>query len=130
MPVAAFQTLTVWSSDPLTTCLPSGEYATEFTSLECPVSVHSCSWTKHGGQHQCTQQQTTGRSQSRTLTSLPVLLSQILTVLSHDPLTMCLPSGEYATECTGSECPLSVHSCSWTNLTRQHQCTQQQTIGR
>ena len=29
-------------------CLPSGEYATEFTQFECPVSVHSCSWTKHG----------------------------------------------------------------------------------
>ena len=39
------------SPDPLTMCLPSGEYATECTQSECPVSVHSCSWTKHGGQH-------------------------------------------------------------------------------
>ena len=38
-----------------------------------------------------------------------MVLSQIWTVLSQDPLTMCLPSGEYATEVTGSECPLSVH---------------------
>ena len=28
-----------------------------------------------------------------------------LTVLSSDPLIMCLPSGEYATEDTESECP-------------------------
>ena len=32
------------------------------------------------------------------LTSLPVAASQTFTVLSRDPLTMCLPSGEYATE--------------------------------
>jgi hypothetical protein len=32
-------------------CLPSGEYATESTQPECPLSVHSCSWTKHGGQN-------------------------------------------------------------------------------
>ena len=49
-------------------------------------------------------------------------------VLSFDPLTMCLPSGEYATERTQSECPVSVHSCSWTKHARQHQCTQQQMI--
>ena len=58
-----------------------------------------------------TQQQTIGRRQTRTRTSLQVVLSQILTVLSPDPLTMCLPSGEYATEFTSSECPRSVHSC-------------------
>ena len=49
--VAASKILTVLSFDPLTMCLPSGEYATEVTSPECPVSVHSCSWTKHGGQN-------------------------------------------------------------------------------
>ena len=59
-----------------------------------------------------------------------MVLSQILTVLSSDPLTMCLPSGEYDTERTQLECPLSVHFCSWTNPARQHQYTQQQTIGR
>ena len=48
--------------------------------------------------------------ETRTLTSSPVVLSQILTVLSFDPLTMCLPSGEYATEVTRFECPVSVHS--------------------
>ena len=32
-------------------CLPSGEYATEAPQSECPVSVHFCSWTKHGGQN-------------------------------------------------------------------------------
>jgi hypothetical protein len=77
-----------------------------------------------------TQQQTIGQSQNRTLTSLLVVLSQILTVLSSDPLTMCLPSGEYATEFTQSECPVSVHFCSWPKPARQHQSTQQQTIGR
>jgi hypothetical protein len=66
------------------------------------------------------QQQTIGQSQTRTLTNLPVALSQILTVLSPDALAMCLPSGEYATESTGSECPLSAHSCSWPNLARQN----------
>ena len=49
MPVVLSQILTVLSSDPLTMCLPSGEYDTERTQLECPVSVHSCSWPKHGG---------------------------------------------------------------------------------
>ena len=53
-------------------CLPSGEYATEFTQFECPVSVHFCSWPNPARQHQYTQQQTIGRSQNRTLTSLPV----------------------------------------------------------
>jgi hypothetical protein len=67
-----------------------------------------------------TQQQTIGQSQNRTLTSLLVVLSQILTVLSSDPLTMCLPSGEYATEFTQSECPVSVHSCSSTKHGGQH----------
>ena len=43
---------------------------------------------------------------------------------------MCLPSGEYATEFTQFECPVSVHFCSWPNPARQHQYTQQQTIGR
>jgi len=91
-------------------CLPSGEYDTDHTESECPLSVHSCSSTKHGCQQQCTQQQTIGQSQTRTLTSLPVVLSQILTVMSPDALATCLPSGEYATERTQPECPLSVHS--------------------
>jgi hypothetical protein len=62
------------------------------------------------------------------LTSFPVRAPHIFTVLSSDPLTMCLPSGEYATERTPLECPVSVHSCSWPNPARQY--TQQQTIGR
>jgi hypothetical protein len=49
---------------------------------------------------------------TRLLTSWPVAASHIFTVLSFDPLTMCLPSGEYATERTQSECPVSVHCTS------------------
>ena len=33
---------------------------------------------------------------------------------------MCLPSGEYATECTESECPVSVHSCPNTHVASVH----------
>ena len=49
-------------------------------------------------------------------TSLPLATSQILTVLSFvpgypDALTTRVPSGENATEFTGAECPVSVHSC-------------------
>ena len=65
-------------------------------------------------------------SQTTTRTSSPLCASHIFTVLSRDPLTMCLPSGEYATEYTESECPVSVHFCSWTKHARQHQRTQQQ----
>ena len=71
-------------------------------------------------------------------TSSPVVAFQILTELSvedpsqcdgrPDALAMCLPSGENETDQTGSECPVSVHSCSWPNLARQHQCKQQQLI--
>ena len=56
LPLATSQILTVLSllsssPDALTTRVPSGENATEFTGAECPLSVHSCSWTKHGGQN-------------------------------------------------------------------------------
>ena len=50
-------------------------------------------------------------SQTTTRTSFPLCASHIFTVLSRDPLTMCLPSGEKATDQTGSECPVSVHFC-------------------
>jgi len=53
-------------------------------------------------------------SQTTTRTSFPLCASHIFTLLSHDPLTMCLPSGEYATEYTDNECPVSVHFCSRT----------------
>jgi hypothetical protein len=108
--------------------LPSGEYATERTQSECPVSVHSCSWPNLARQHQYTQQQMIQPSKNTALTSLPVATSQTLTVRSLDPLTTCLPSGEYATELTSSECPFSVHFCSWPNPARQHKCMQQQMI--
>ena len=47
LPLATFQILTVLSflpgfPDALTTRVPSGENATEFTGAECPLSVHSC----------------------------------------------------------------------------------------
>ena len=114
------QILTVLSPDPLTMCLPSGEYATERTWPECPLSVHFCSWTQHARQHQRTQQPNNTPSQNTVRTSLPVAAFQTFTVLSQDPLTMCLPSGEYATEVTSLQCPVSVHSCSWTKHGGQH----------
>jgi hypothetical protein len=51
LPVCESQTFTVLSRDPVTMCLPSGEYATEYTQSECPLSVLFCSWTKHRGQN-------------------------------------------------------------------------------
>ena len=56
LPLATSQILTVLSllnraPDALTTRVPSGENATEFTAAECPVSVHSCSSTNHARQH-------------------------------------------------------------------------------
>ena len=118
------------SQDPLTMCLPSGEYATDSTSFECPVSVHSCSWTnpRTSASAHAAENDTPGQNTVRTC--LPVAAFQTFTVLSYDPLTMCLPSGEYANERTKPECPLSVRSCSWTKRGGHHQCTQQQTIGQ
>ena len=57
MPVCTSHIITVVSCDPLTTRVPSGEYATEITSPECPVSGHSRSWPNHARQHLCKQQQ-------------------------------------------------------------------------
>jgi hypothetical protein len=62
--------------------------------------------------HQCTQQQMAQRCQNTIITSWPLVLSQILTVLSQEALAMCLPSGEYATEVRIPECPRSVHFSS------------------
>ena len=109
-------------------CLPSGEYATERTSPSAPSACTPVHGPTPARQHQRTQQPNNTPSQNTVRTSLPVAAFQTLTVLSQDPLTMCLPSGEYATEHTVSECPVSVHSCSWPNPARQHQCTQQQMI--
>ena len=68
--------------------------------MKCTLSVHSCSWPNLARQHQCTQQKMIHPSKNTALTSLPVAASQTFTVLSSDPLTMCLPSGEYDTEST------------------------------
>ena len=115
-------------TDPLTMCLPSGEYATESTWPECPVSVHSCStplWLAILGHPQSNKADHPMGSR----TSSPVVAFQILTELSveihpsdgrPDALAMCLPSGENETDQTGSECPVSVHFCSWPNPARQH----------
>ena len=99
--------------------------------MKCTLSVHSCSWTKHARRISARSSKAIrarpkrhSEEETRTLTSSPVVLSQILTVLSFDPLTMCLPSGEYATEDTVFECPVSVHSCSWPKHGGQNQCTQ------
>ncbi|KFX85880.1 hypothetical protein V490_09351 [Pseudogymnoascus sp. VKM F-3557] len=69
------------SSEPETTCMPSGEKATEVTELKWPSSLWS---------------------------GPPVITSQSCTVLSQEPETTCLPSGEKATEVTELEWPSSL----------------------
>jgi hypothetical protein len=61
--------------------LPSGENATEVTTLVCPSSVRC---------------------------NAPVSLDQSRTVLSFEPEATSLPSGENATELTAPVCPSSV----------------------
>jgi hypothetical protein len=72
---------TILSREPDTTCLPSGEKATDVIGLEWPSSV-------------CCK--------------APVVVSQSRTVLSSEPDTTCLPSGEKAIDVTGLEWPSSV----------------------
>ena len=81
MVVMTLQIFTVLSRLPLATFVPSGENATEYTQLVCPISV---------------------------ATHLPLTTLQIFTVLSRLPLATCAPSGEYATDDTESLCPFSV----------------------
>ena len=128
-PVCASQTFTVLSTRPADDVLAVRRVRHREHRARVPRQRALLLMDQTRRSEQSTQQQTIGRSQTRTLTSFPVVLSQILTVLSSDPLRTCLPSGEYATEFTSPECPLSVHSCSWPNPARQHQCTQQQMIG-
>jgi hypothetical protein len=45
------------------------------------------------------------------LTSAPDATSQILTVLSFDPLTTSVPSGEKPSEFTLPACPVCLHTC-------------------
>ena len=70
-PVAASQSLTVWSCEPDATSLPSAEKATEVTRSRWPSSV--CS-------------------------GAPVAASHSLTVLSYEPDATSLLSGEKVTE--------------------------------
>jgi hypothetical protein len=55
----------------------------------------------------------------RLPTSAPVLVFQIFTRLSSDPVATCFPPGEKVTEKTGPVCPVSVHTCHPT-LTSDH----------
>src|ERR1700721_3168826 len=80
LPSFIFHTRTVWSKDPETMYLPSGENATDFTTLLCPVNGPD--------------------------TRLPVSASERQIVLSSEPEAMSLPSGENATDFTALVCPL------------------------
>ena len=71
----------VWSDEPETTRLPSGENATELITFVCPRNGFPIDF--------------------------PVSASQIRIVLSSDPEIMRLPSGENATDQIQSLCPLN-----------------------
>src|SRR5213075_3020394 len=84
VPVSASQNLIVLSSEPETTCFPSGENATD-------VTLSVCLW--RGSE-----------------IAVPVSASQNLIVLSQEPETTCFPSGENATHET-LVCPSQVRKC-------------------
>ena len=111
-------------------CLPSGEYATEAHRVRVPRqrALLLMDQTRTSASVHAAANDTP--SQTTTRTSFPLLRIPYLHGSVTDPLTMCLPSGEYATESTESECPVSVHFCSSTKHAGQNQSTQQQTIGR
>jgi len=115
------QILTVVSSDPLTTRLPSAEIANDDTSLECPASVrtsapvstsHICTMASSDFLKVLLLQMTRFPSAEiateltfkwifSVLTTAPVSMSQILTVdLKYDPLTTRFPSAEIANDDT------------------------------
>src|SRR5258708_6218419 len=86
-PDATSQIFAVASSLPVTMCVPSGENATPYTALVCPVKV--CS-------------------------SLPVAVSHSFTLLSALPVSTLAPSGEKATPYTAFVCPLKERiTCPW-----------------
>ena len=97
-------------TDPLTMCLPSGEYATERTESECPVSVHfgfkvtspyvsTCKCSRFGRYDRTTSTP----AKERISNSLRIIRQ--VTTQGH---TLKI------------KCTLSVHSCSWTKHGGQH----------
>ena len=87
VPVWAFHSLAIWSLDPVNNLVPSGEKATDVTTLLCPMSVRSTSPV-------C-------RSQSRAIQS------QLSLWGSTDPVSKRGPSGENASEETSQVCPVN-----------------------
>ncbi len=81
LPLLLFHTRAVLSQDAVAILLPSGDHATDATSLLCPVSVSSV---------------------------LPLLLLHTRAVLSSDAVAILLPSGDHATDVTSLMCPVSV----------------------
>ena len=71
------------SKDAVAILVPSGDQATDRTTLLCPVSVSSV---------------------------LPLLLLHTRAVLSLDAVAILVPSGDQATEGTYLPCPVSVSS--------------------
>ena len=84
-PVAASHSRAVFSKEPVSMRLPSGEKATAVTMSLCPSSV---------------------------ATAAPVAASHSRAVLSQEPVRTRLPSGEKATAVTGPVCPSSVASAA------------------
>src|SRR5262249_3018751 len=81
---SASQTLTVRSTPPLASRLPSGDHATLLTSPACPFSASDC---------------------------FPVPASQILAVPSADAVARSLPSGDQDTLLTGPSWPVRQSTC-------------------
>ena len=88
------QTLTVLSLEPDTMVLPSGEKATEYTLLLCALFFFALSFRDavEVWEHSGLSMGFEGAAMTPA--------SQTLIVLSHEPDTMVLPSGEKATERT------------------------------
>ena len=86
----ASQTLSVWSSEPDTMVLPSGEKATELMQSLCALCFSANSSRKAASSH----------------VSIASHWIHTLSDLSSEPDTTVLPSGEKATERTESLCAL------------------------
>ena len=103
--VPASHTLSVLSREPDTIVLPSGEKATDITQWLCALCfspLSSRDAVASVGDAQLWVRQGIGRD--------GVPASQTLMVLSLEPDTMVLPSGEKATEYTQSLCAFSALS--------------------
>ena len=104
----ASQTLSVLSSEPETMVLPSGEKATDSTQSLCALCFSTLSSREAAAGRGAIS---FGLRVGGVRVHTPA--SQTLSVLSSDPETMVLPSGEKATERTTSLCALCFSALSF-----------------